>query len=119
MRQTIGNDDFVSRFSKGKNIYDDILVNNITFKGMYELFNYFESQEESSEIERELEDVINEVQTHWFQYKSFEEWFGFYYETHMSTNIKTVEDLAKSYEMIQLYSYDNPSKKEEIIVCYP
>ena len=119
MRQTIGNDDFVSQFSKGKNIYDDILVNNITFKGMYQLFNYFEAQEESSGIEKELEEVIGEVQNHWFQYKSFEEWFGFYFETHMSTNIKTVEDLAKSYEMIQLYSYDDPSKKEEIIVCYP
>ena len=37
----------------------------------------------------------------------------------MSTNIKTVEDLENAYEMVQLYSYEDPTKKEEIIVCYP
>ena len=87
--------------------------------GLYELFNKFEEEEESTGKEREFEDVVNEIEVCWFQYESFEHWFEMYDQTNMSTNIKTVEDLEKAYEMVKLYSYEDPTKKEEIIVCYP
>jgi hypothetical protein len=124
MKKTIGNDDFVHHFARYRtkdsdDYYSDILINNITYKGMYELFNKFEKEEESRGEERELEDVANEIESCWFQYESFNHWFEMYDQTNMSTNIKTVEDLEKAYEMVQLYSYEDPTKKEEIIVCYP
>ena len=50
MKKTIGNDDFVHHFARYRtkdsdDYYSDILINNITYKGMYELVTKFENEE--------------------------------------------------------------------------
>ncbi len=118
MRKVVDEVDFVSHFIKGKvklyemrqkELDETVLVNGITVQGLFNLFFYFQGQEDSSGKEFDFDEKILEVRTDWYGYKSFNDWYKknkYLYggvENLMFEEIETLEDLEERFTVIVQY----------------
>ena len=118
MRKVVDEVDFVSHFIKGKTklyemrqkeLDETVLINDITVQGMFNLFFYFQGQEDSSGKEFDFDEKILEVKTGWYGYKSFIHWYGLHKYLHdgsenlMFEGIETLEDLEERFEVVVQY----------------
>lgn len=118
MRKVVDEVDFVNHFIKGKvklyemrqkELDETVLINDITVQGMFDLFFYFQNQEDSSGKEFDFDEKILEVKTGWYGYKSFKDWYKLnrYFhdgsENLMFEGIETLEDLEKRFEVVVMY----------------
>ena len=125
MRKVVDEVDFVNHFLKGKlklyeirqkELDETVLINGITIQGLFDLFYYFQNQEDSSGEEKDFDETILEVNTCWYGYKSFNHWYKSHKENQednlMFKGIETLEDLEKRFSVCVMYEPRNSEFRE-------